>query len=501
MVAAPNPSVSSRSVLLTATIAAPEGSQPGGVVISLAGSPSIGQGTLSTSGGGTTATFSSSNLSAGSHNLAAYYTGDSNDRVSVGRLTQMVNGPSSSGDGGGQVKNSTSTALIASANPALAGQSVSFTATVAGAQGTQPSGVAIFLDGSTSIGQGALNTSGGTTTATFSTSSLAPGSHNIAAYYTGDSNDKVSVGRLTQVVNQEGATTLTVSATTVPVGTALTLVATVSLAASENSTGSVTFFDQGTPLGTVPLSGGSANLTTSSLSRGRHYLSTVYTADSDQTSHSSSPVSVTVGTPNQRFVIELYVSILLREPDAGGLAAWTAVLDQGVGRTQAALAIQESHESRSNQIEALYERFLHRKADSSGLDTYVAFLFAGGTLDQVRTVVTSSSEYLQARGGGTNSGFLTALYEDALNRSPDSGGLAAFSQALNQGTSPRLVAAAIFSSTEHLQDLVGDCYLQFLKRAVDNSGLSAYVQALQGGAADQSVIAVLLGSDEFFGHV
>src|SRR5438552_3937203 len=63
---------------------------------------------------------------------------------------------------------------------------------------------------------------------------------------------------------------------------------------------------------------------------------------------------------------------------------------------------------------------------------------------------------LPKAGGGTNSGFLTALYEDALNRSPDSGGLAAFSQALNQGTSPRLVAAAIFSSTEHLQDLVGD---------------------------------------------
>ncbi|HLJ93814.1 MAG TPA: Ig-like domain repeat protein [Gemmataceae bacterium] len=504
-----NPALAGQSVVFTATITGAPGAQPSGVVVFLDGSTSIGQGSVSTSGGTTTASFSTSSLAAGSHNLAAYYTGDSSDAPSVGRLTQTVNtagsnttgSTGSGGDSGGQGKTATSTSVVASANPSLAGQSVTFTATVTGAPGAQPGGVVVFLDGSTSIGQGSVSTSGGTTTASFSTSSLAAGSHNLAAYYTGDSSDAPSVGRLTQVVNQEDATILTVSATTVPVGQPLTLVATVSLASAENSTGSVTFFDENTSLGTVPLGGGSATFTTSSLSLGRHSLSAVYTADSDQTTHSSAPVTVTVGTPNQRFVVELYMSLLQRQPDAGGLTAWTAVLDQGVGRTQAALAIQQSHESRGNQVDALYERFLHRKADSSGLNAYVALLFAGGTLDDVRIALTSSSEYLQARGGGTNNGYVMALYEDALNRSPDAGGLATFSQALNQGLTPRQIAAAIFSSKENLQDLIGAYYQQFLNRAADNSGLSAYVQAMQAGTQDQTVIAVLLGSDEFYSQV
>ncbi len=152
-------------------------------------------------------------------------------------------------------------------------------------------------------------------------------------------------------------------------------------------------------------------------------------------------------------------------------------------------------------MNTLYERFLHRKADSSGLNAYVALLFAGGTLDDVRIALTGSSEYLQARGGGTNTGYVMALYEDALNRSPDAGGLATFSHALSQGLSPHQIAAAIFSSKENLQDLIGDYYQQFLNRAADNSGLSAYVQALQAGTQDQAIIAVLLGSDEFFSQV
>ena len=126
---------------------------------------------------------------------------------------------------------------------------------------------------------------------------------------------------------------------------------------------------------------------------------------------------------------------------------------------------------------------------------------AGGTVEQVKTFLVGSPEYMEVRGGGTNNGFLTALYQDALNRAPDSSGSATFTQALAQGTSRREVAVAVLGSTEHLGSLVTNAYEQFLKRAPDDGGLNAYVQALRAGVADQNVMAALLGSDEFFSHV
>src|SRR5207302_10738312 len=102
-----------------------------------------------------------------------------------------------------------------------------------------------------------------------------------------------------------------------------------------------------------------------------------------------------------------------------GLATWTTVLGQGVSRTEVAREIEQSQEWRADQIQALYQEFLHRTADASGLNTFVTLLGTGGTLQQVKTLLTGSIEYLQVRGSGTNPGFLTALYQDALKRSPD----------------------------------------------------------------------------------
>ncbi len=94
----------------------------------------------------------------------------------------------------------TGTAVISSTNPAVAGQSISFTATVAHSGGGTPTGSVNFLDGATSLGAGALNASG---IATISTGALSVGSHSITAAYGGDVNFSASSSSsLTQVVTQ-----------------------------------------------------------------------------------------------------------------------------------------------------------------------------------------------------------------------------------------------------------------------------------------------------------
>jgi hypothetical protein len=63
----------------------------------------------------------------------------------------------------------------------IAGQSITFTATVRPAAAT---GVVQFLDGSTLIGSASLSNG----VAVFSTSSLSTGNHSIKASYGGDTN-------------------------------------------------------------------------------------------------------------------------------------------------------------------------------------------------------------------------------------------------------------------------------------------------------------------------
>src|SRR5207248_4646190 len=93
-------------------------------------------------------------------------------------------------------------------NPAVWGQSVTFTATVAGTGPAAPTGVVIFSDGGTSIGQGNLSTTGSTTTASFTTSSLTVGSHTISASYGGDRNlSHRTHSALTQTVSKASSNT------------------------------------------------------------------------------------------------------------------------------------------------------------------------------------------------------------------------------------------------------------------------------------------------------
>lgn len=93
-------------------------------------------------------------------------------------------------------KGTSTTTIASSINPSVAGQSVTFTATVSGT-GT-PTGTVTFKDGSNVLGVIALTGS----TAVFTTANLALGNHAMTAQYSGDANFNGSTSAvLNQVVN------------------------------------------------------------------------------------------------------------------------------------------------------------------------------------------------------------------------------------------------------------------------------------------------------------
>jgi Bacterial Ig-like domain (group 3) len=97
----------------------------------------------------------------------------------------------------------TTTALVSSANPSTAGQSVTLTATVSG---DVPTGQVTFNDSGVDIGTAPLSSG----VATLVTGALTVGDHAFKATYTGDPSNDFSEGTLTQTVNAVPAPVVTV---------------------------------------------------------------------------------------------------------------------------------------------------------------------------------------------------------------------------------------------------------------------------------------------------
>lgn len=202
-------------------------------------------------------------------------------------------------------------------------------------------------------------------------------------------------------------------------------------------------------------------------------------------------------TPNFQYVAALYSALLGRTADASGAQFWTDLVDQGASRSTVALGFEYSPEGRIALVQNLYKTYLHRTADPLGLQSSVAFLSIGGTAEHLKAVIFSSPEYFQNRGGGTNGGFLAALYMDVLGRTVDPVGTLLFGQALAQGASRFTIAFIIIKSLEAEQIYLQSLYLVYLNRPADPVGARFFLDAGNAGASDEAVLAAILGSDEF----
>ncbi len=199
---------------------------------------------------------------------------------------------------------STTTTVSSSAIGAAPGQVVTFTATVSGADGGTATGTVTFEDGTTVLGTATLSwTAAGGDVATFSTSTLTVGLHTIAAVYGGDST---FAGSSSAIVNQivtdgttlDSSTSLASSSLLATTGQVVTFTATVNGADGGTPTGTVTFEDGATVLGTGVLSpastGSQASFSTSVLTAGTHAITAVYNGDSNYSGSASLALSETI---------------------------------------------------------------------------------------------------------------------------------------------------------------------------------------------------------------
>ncbi len=278
MSAAPNPASAFQSITLSATVSSAFGT-PIGTVAFMTGGVTVATATLNSSG---IATAVVSTLGAGTYSITAVYSGSTDYAVSTSApVLEKVVGAE------------TTVSLLASPNPVIFGQTLTLTATVAATQGNGvPAGSVTFLDGTQTLGSAPLSTKG---IAVFPTSSLALGTHNITVSYAGSSNANASISNLVSVAVIPIPASIGLTATPNPANFGQTVTFTASVAAAGTPSGAVTFFDQGTSLGSVVLNAsGAASFATSTLIAGKHQITATFNPTGPYGTSTSAPLSETI---------------------------------------------------------------------------------------------------------------------------------------------------------------------------------------------------------------
>jgi large repetitive protein len=262
----------SYTVTLTSTGVAPTGS-----IVLHDGTAVVGAQPVSGVG---TFTFTAT-LAIGTHALNATYAADANNASFVSNSIATV-----------VQQATTSITLQSNKNPQIVGQSVTLTAAVTSSS-PGITGSVSFQDGGVIVGSVVLAANG---TASFTTGTLTTGTHPLTAVYSGDTNHVASTSTaVSEQIVQSAQIALGSSANPAASGAMVVFTARVTAPASITPTGSVTFLDGTTLLGSAAVDAtGAASVSSSALSVGTHSVTAGYAGDQNLSAVASTPLVETI---------------------------------------------------------------------------------------------------------------------------------------------------------------------------------------------------------------
>ena len=437
-----NPSSFNQFVSFTATVTASGGGTPTGSVTFLDGATALA--TIQLSNGA--AIFATSALVVGTHSITASYSGDSNFNASSSSpLLQVVKAQP------------VTVALGSSLNPSVYGQPVSLTATITPQYGGTATGTVTFYDSGTVLGSSAVSGNA----ASLIVNSLTAGAHSLAASYSGDSNNGAATSSpLVQTVNKATSTAALVSSPNPSVyGQPVTLTATIAPQYEGTATGTVTFYDSGTVLGSSAVSGNAAALTVNSLSVGTHSLKAIYSGDDNvtgssaglsQTVNRAATATALVSSQNPAYIAQLVTFTITVAPQFSGTPTGKAILYRGAAKL-ATLTLSNGEAAYStaalplgtSKLKAIYQGDSNFNASTSPVLKEVitkvpttVTLSSSVNPSQVEQPVTFTAAVSSPLGSPPDGELITFKDGSAtIGTRPLSGGVAAFTtSALAKGT-------------------------------------------------------------------
>ncbi len=171
--------------------------------------------------------------------------------------------------------------------------------------------------------------------------------------------------------------------------------------------------------------------------------------------------------------------------------------------------------STAAQIVRLYDSFLGRAPDAAGFQSYLRFVQAGHSFQDMADNAAASPEFASATAGLTDAQYITYVYEHSLHREPDAYGLQQYEQALHDGTLTRtsmivqaaespehvaltapLVAQGLWMPDEKVEslELLYDAAVQ---RQPDATGIAGYSAEVAAGTSYRQIANQMASSAEF----
>ena len=356
-------------------------------------------------------TASFTDLASGSHTIRAFAADGQDAPLATGPQSNPLVGAIAAYTftvtGG---KTDPTVSLASSANPSMPGQSVTFTASVAGSTGAA-TGSVTFRDGATALCSAVTLTGGA---ASCSTSTLASGTHSITAQYSGDTNyNAATSGAVSQVVNAKTTPSISLASSANPSTTGDSVTFTSNVTGTTGAaTGTVTFRDGATALcSAVALASGSATCSTAALSTGVHSITAAYSGDAIYNAVTSSALSQTVNAPKVAPSVTLTSSanpstagqsVTFTSTVTGSAGAATGTITFRDGATTLCSAVALAGGAASCSTAALASGTHSITAQYAGDTNYNAA--TSGTVSQVVNAKTTPSVSLASSANPSTSG-------------------------------------------------------------------------------------------------
>ncbi len=218
-------------------------------------------------------------------------------------------------------------------------------------------------------------------------------------------------------------------------------------------------------------------------------------------------------TEEAQSIVRLYLATLGRGPDDDGLADWTMQRENGMALNAIATGFVNSVEFQAKYgsvnnaqfVTLLYHNVLHRAPDAGGLGLWVNQLNSGASRESIVTGFSESVEFAKASDGEWHVGEIYRLYSATLDRQPDDVGFVGWVGGLDNGLGILDVAAGFVGSTEFVTKygaldntgFVTLLYNNVLDRAPDADGLANWLNVLASGTSRTTVVVGFSDSSEF----
>ncbi|MFN0124506.1 MAG: PQQ-dependent sugar dehydrogenase [Blastocatellia bacterium] len=205
-------------------------------------------------------------------------------------------------------------------------------------------------------------------------------------------------------------------------------------------------------------------------------------------------------TSSRLFVMQQYRDIHNREAESGGLAYWQGQIDSGastraqvIGRL---LGVNEFNNALP-PLARLYFAAYQRTPDYGGMSYWLGQLRRGRTLASIAGVFAGSAEFTNRYGALGDSGYVTQIFRNTLDRDPNATELNSLTTQLGAGQLTRGQLMILFSERPEFVTATSDrtfiytLYHVMLRRTPDTSGFTLLLGRLATQTRTQVIQSVL----------